>query len=74
MENTRDWLSRLLEMVPFRGRSITDASSARPGASTFAASQLGEISYHVTLGGPAVLDDRAAPDSAQQGVIKYRQR
>jgi len=60
MENTHDWLSRLLEMIPVRGALDYRCFPRRLGASTFAASQLGEISYHVILGGSAVLEDPEA--------------
>jgi len=43
MENTRDWLSRLLETIPVKG--------------TLAVSELGEIPHHVILGGSAVLEN-----------------
>jgi AraC family transcriptional regulator, activator of mtrCDE len=59
MENTRDWLSRLLEMIPVRGTLDYRCFLGAPWRIDFAASELGEIPYHVILGGSAVLEDTA---------------
>jgi hypothetical protein len=47
MENTRDWLSRLLEMIPVKGTLDYRCFLGAPGRIDFAASELGEIPYHV---------------------------
>ena len=57
MENTHDWLSRLLEMIPVKGTLDYRCFLGAPWRIDFAASELGEIPYHVILGGSAVLED-----------------
>src|SRR5438105_15015362 len=57
MENTRDWLSRLLEMIPVKGTLDYRCFLGAPWRIDFAASGLGEIHSHVILGGSAVLED-----------------
>ena len=59
MENTRDWLSRLLEMIPVRGALDYRCFLGAPWRIDFPASELGETPYHVILGGSAVLEDPA---------------
>jgi AraC family transcriptional regulator, activator of mtrCDE len=58
MEHTRDWLSRLLEMIPVRGTLDYRCFLGAPWRIDFPASEIGEIPYHVILGGSAVLEDR----------------
>jgi AraC family transcriptional activator of mtrCDE len=57
MENARDWLSRLLEMIPVKGTLDYRCFLGAPWRIDFAASEPGEIPYHVILGGSAVLED-----------------
>jgi AraC family transcriptional regulator, activator of mtrCDE len=57
MEDTRDWLSRLLEMIPVRGTLDYRCFLGAPWRIDFAASELGEIYYHVILCGSAILED-----------------
>jgi AraC family transcriptional activator of mtrCDE len=57
MENTRDWLSRLLEMIPVKGTLDYRCFLGAPWRIDFPASERGEIPYHVILGGSAVLED-----------------
>jgi AraC family transcriptional activator of mtrCDE len=57
MKNNRDWLSRLLEMIPVRGTLDYRCFLGAPWRIDFPASELGEIPYHVILGGSAVLED-----------------
>src|SRR5712671_1378235 len=57
MENTRDWLSRLLEIIPVRGALDFRCFLGAPWRIDFPASEVGEIPYHVILGGSAVLED-----------------
>ena len=57
MENPRDWLSRLLEMVPVKGTLDYRCFLGAPWRIDFAASELGEVPYHLILGGSAVLED-----------------
>ena len=57
MENTRDWLSRLLEMIPIRGTLDYRCFLGAPWRIDFPAPAPGEIPYHIILGGSAVLED-----------------
>src|SRR5882672_7574201 len=57
MKNNRDWLSRLLEMIPVRGTLDYRCFLGAPWRIDFPTSELGEIPYHVILGGSAVLED-----------------
>ena len=57
MENTHDWLSRLLEMTPVRGTLDYRCFLGAPWRIDFPVSELGKIAYHVILGGSAVLED-----------------
>jgi AraC family transcriptional regulator, activator of mtrCDE len=59
MDVIRDWLSRLLEMVPVRGTLDYRCFLGAPWRIDFAASELGEVPYHVILGGAALLEDPA---------------
>jgi len=54
---TRDWLSQLLEMIPIRGTLDYRCFLGAPWRIDFAASEPGEIPYHIILGGSAVLED-----------------
>ena len=56
MVNTRDWLSRLLEIMPVKGTLDYRCFLGAPWRIDFAASEHGEIPYHVILGGSAVLE------------------
>ena len=66
MENTSDWLSRLLEMMPVKGTLDYRCFLGAPWRIDFAASERGEIPYHVILGGSAVLED---PEGSQTQVL-----
>jgi AraC family transcriptional regulator, activator of mtrCDE len=57
MSETGDWLSRLLEMVKVSGVVDYRCFLGAPWRFEFAASVLGEIPYHVILGGSAVLEE-----------------
>jgi AraC family transcriptional activator of mtrCDE len=57
MEYARDWLSRLLAMIPVNGTLDYRCFLGAPWRIDFPASELGEIPYHVILGGTAVLED-----------------
>src|SRR5260370_26593559 len=57
MENTRDWLSRLLEMIAVRGTLDYRCFLGAPWRIDFPASELAEIPYHVILGDSSVLAD-----------------
>ncbi|HEY4077915.1 MAG TPA: AraC family transcriptional regulator [Rhizomicrobium sp.] len=54
-----DWLSRLLDMMPVRGHLDLRCSYGGPWRIDQAASDEGEIAYHVVVGGSAVLEDPA---------------
>ena len=57
MDDARDWLSRLLEMIPVKGTLDYRCFLGAPWRIDFPASELGEVPYHVILGGSAVLED-----------------
>ena len=57
MENSRDWLSRLLELIPVKGTLDYRCFLGAPWRIDFPASELEEVPYHVILGGSAVLED-----------------
>ncbi|HET8633893.1 MAG TPA: AraC family transcriptional regulator [Gemmatimonadales bacterium] len=54
-----DWLSRLLEMTPVRGRLDLRCLYGAPWRIDQASAVPGEIPYHVILAGSAVLEDSA---------------
>ena len=51
MEDARDWLSRLLEMIPVRGTVDYRCFLGAPWRIDFAASELGEIYFTSYLAG-----------------------
>jgi AraC family transcriptional regulator, activator of mtrCDE len=53
----RDWLSRLLEMVPVSGTLDTRCFLGAPWRIDFAPCEAGESAYHVVLGGTAILEE-----------------
>jgi AraC family transcriptional activator of mtrCDE len=59
MSTPMDWLSRLLEMTPVRGRLDLRCLYGAPWRIDEAQAEPGEIPYHVLLGGSAVLEDPA---------------
>jgi AraC family transcriptional activator of mtrCDE len=60
-----DWLSRLLEMTPVRGRLDLRCYYGAPWRIDEAQAQPGEIPYHVVLAGSAVLEDPAGGSPQQ---------
>lgn len=54
-----DWLSRLLDMMPVGGHLDLRCSYGAPWRIDQAASNEGEIAYHVVIGGSAILEDPA---------------
>ena len=52
-----DWLSRLFEMMPVRGRLDLRCSYGAPWRIDQGPGAAGEIPYHAILAGSAVLDD-----------------
>lgn len=54
-----DWLSRLLDIMPVGGHLDLRCSYGAPWRIEQAASDEGEIAYHVVIGGSAVLEDPA---------------
>lgn len=54
-----DWLSRLFEMMPVRGRLDLRCSYGAPWRIEQGPSEANEIPYHAVLAGSAVLDDPA---------------
>ena len=71
MENTRYWLSRLLEMIPVKGTLDYRCFLGAPWRIDFAACELGEIPYHVILGGSAVLEDPEAGPRASWSPVTF---
>jgi AraC family transcriptional activator of mtrCDE len=59
MDSPMDWLSRLLDMMPVGGHLDLRCSYGAPWRIDQAASDEGEIAYHVIIGGSAVLEDPA---------------
>lgn len=57
MSPPMDWLSRLLEMTPVRGRLDLRCLYGAPWRISAEQAGPGEIPYHVVLGGSAVLND-----------------
>ena len=54
-----DWLSRLFEMMPVRGRLDLRCSYGAPWRIEQGPGEVNEIPYHAVLAGSAVLDDPA---------------
>jgi AraC family transcriptional activator of mtrCDE len=54
-----DWLSRLFEMMPVRGRLDLRCSYGAPWRIEQGPGEVNEIPYHAVLVGSAVLDDPA---------------
>ncbi|GGF27016.1 transcriptional regulator [Aliidongia dinghuensis] len=59
MSEPMDWLSRLLELVPVRGRLDLRCFYGAPWRIEQGPAATGEIPYHVVLGGSAMLEDPA---------------
>lgn len=53
----RDWLSRLLELMPVSGALDVRCSLGAPWRIVFAPYEPGEIAYHVVLDGTAILEE-----------------
>ncbi|WP_394835948.1 AraC family transcriptional regulator [Pendulispora rubella] len=66
-----DWLSRLLDMMPVRGRVDLRCLYGAPWRIAQGPAASGEIPYHIVLGGAAVLKDPAggAPKHLSAGDI-----
>ena len=60
MSEPTDWLSRLLELVPVRGRLDLRCFYGAPWRVDEAPAAAGEVPYHAVLGGAAVLEDPAS--------------
>ena len=71
MPPSMDWLSRLLEMTPVRGRLDLRCLYGAPWRIDEAQAEPGEIPYHIVLAGSAVLEDPAggAPQQLAAGDI-----
>jgi AraC family transcriptional regulator, activator of mtrCDE len=54
---TSDWLSRLFEMMPVRGRLDRRCLYGAPWRIDRGPGEVGEIPYHAVVGGSAVLED-----------------
>jgi len=57
-----DWLSRLFEMMPVRGRLDLRCSYGAPWRIEQGPGSANEIPYHAVLAGSAMLDDPAGTD------------
>ena len=55
-----DWLSRLFEMIPVRGRLDLRCSYGAPWRIDQGPGESNEIPYHAVVGGSAVLEARLA--------------
>jgi len=66
-----DWLSRLFEMVPVRGRLDLRCFYGAPWRIDQAASDAGEMAYHIVLSGSALLADPrgGSPQELQAGDV-----
>jgi AraC family transcriptional activator of mtrCDE len=66
-----DWLSRLFELMPVRGRLDLRCSYGAPWRIDQGAGEANEIPYHAVVGGSAVLEDPAGgkPLRLQTGDI-----
>lgn len=73
MSPPMDWLSRLLEMTPVRGRLDLRCLYGAPWRIDEEQAGPGEIPYHVVLGGSAVLEDPAGgpPQHLAAGDILF---
>lgn len=58
MADSRDWLSRLLQLVPISGTLDYRCFLGAPWRIEYGPSEAGEIVYHVMLGGSAIVEDR----------------
>ncbi|WP_436317042.1 cupin domain-containing protein [Variovorax sp. LjRoot84] len=63
-----DWLSHLLEVIAVAGRVEIRCAYGSPWRIVYEPSPLGEIPYHVVLGGSAVLEDPAGGASTLLGA------
>ncbi|MDE4915201.1 AraC family transcriptional regulator [Methylobacterium sp. 092160098-2] len=59
MAPSLDWLSRLLAIVPVRGRLDTHCTYGAPWRIDQPGAEVGEMAYHVVLAGSAALEDPA---------------
>jgi AraC family transcriptional activator of mtrCDE len=57
-----DWLSRLFEMTPVRGRLDSRCSNGAPWRIDQGPGKANEIPYHAVLAGSATLDDPGEED------------
>jgi AraC family transcriptional activator of mtrCDE len=62
-----DWLSRLFEMMPVRGRLDLRCSYGAPWRIDQGPGEVGEIPYHAVVGGSAVLEN---PDGGRPRQLK----
>src|ERR1700692_3672100 len=58
-EVAMDWLSRLFEMMPVRGRLDPRCNYGAPGRIDQGPGEANEIPYHAVLAGSAMLEDPA---------------
>lgn len=56
MDDPKDWLSQLLELIPIRGRLEHRCFFGAPWQLDYDPSQAGHLPYHIVLAGSAVLD------------------
>jgi len=65
MEEATDWLSRLLEILPVSGRLELRCLYGAPWEVSYDRSPVGEMPYHVILGGEALLEARGGASSVR---------
>jgi AraC family transcriptional regulator, activator of mtrCDE len=58
MSESMDWLSRLLEILPVSGRLELRCLYGAPWVVAYEPSKVGEMPYHIILGGEALLENR----------------
>jgi AraC family transcriptional regulator, activator of mtrCDE len=61
-----DWLSRLFEIMPVRGRLDLRCFYGAPWRIDQGPGEVGEIPYHAVVGGSAVLEDPAGGRPAER--------
>jgi AraC family transcriptional regulator, activator of mtrCDE len=68
-EVAMDWLSRLFEMMPVRGRLDLRCSYGAPWRIDQGPGEANEIPYHAVLAGSAILEDPAGGRSLQLKTV-----
>jgi len=67
-----DWLSRLFEMMPVRGRVDLRCLYGAPWRIEQGPAEVGEIPYHAVVSGSALLDDPAGGAESRRYSVAFR--